>query len=77
MEGCKERGVAIGYDHRRTDAVSSRSFALLSAAVFLSRGFKVYLFRDIVCTPLVVSGRKEQWHACFTCLVAVVVPTGV
>jgi len=51
----KTRGVAIGYDHRRTSAVSSKQFALLAAAVFLSRGVKVYLMGDIVCTPLVVS----------------------
>lgn len=31
----------IGYDHRRSGALSSLGFARISAAVFLSQGFKV------------------------------------
>lgn len=54
-EGLK-RGVAIGYDHRaRADLdIASENFALLTASVFLSRGFKVFLYPTMVATPLVV-----------------------
>lgn len=44
-----ERGVVIGFDARH----NSSRFARLSANVFLSLGVKVYLFRDICCTPFV------------------------
>lgn len=43
------RGVAIGYDGR----YNSLTFAQLTAATFVSRGFKVYLYSQIVATPLV------------------------
>lgn len=48
------RGVVVGYDHRGTDSLSSRTFAMYTAAAFLSRGFTVYLYPDLVATPLVV-----------------------
>lgn len=44
------RGVVIGYDHRH----HSKDFALLTAAAFLHRGVKVYLYDVLVHTPLVV-----------------------
>ncbi len=43
-----------GYDHRRLDSLSSERFALLSAAVCLHRGFRLYFFNKMVATPLVV-----------------------
>ncbi|KAL9643233.1 hypothetical protein ABK040_014690 [Willaertia magna] len=41
--------IVIGYDGRH----HSKQFAHLAAAVFLTKGFTVYLYRTIVCTPLV------------------------
>lgn len=37
----KEKGLAIGYDHRRLGSISSRRLAETTAAVFLAAGFKV------------------------------------
>jgi phosphomannomutase len=34
----RQRGVCIGYDHRQRGTLSSETFALLTAAVFLSQG---------------------------------------
>lgn len=48
------KGVVIGHDHR----YNSERFAKLSAAVFLSKGFTVYYYRELVHTPLVVSQIK-------------------
>ncbi|KAL8427507.1 hypothetical protein Efla_000544 [Eimeria flavescens] len=48
-EVCRERGIVIGRDVRH----NSERFSHLTAAVFLSRGFKVYLFHQQVHTPLV------------------------
>ncbi|XP_062514862.1 phosphopentomutase-like isoform X2 [Corticium candelabrum] len=45
----QDRGVIIGHDARH----NSRRFAALAAAVFISQGVRVYLFRDIVPTPYV------------------------
>lgn len=52
----KERGVVIGYDARAhpLSGGSSKRFASLAAAVFISRGVPVYLFSDITPTPFVV-----------------------
>lgn len=52
----KERGVVIGYDARAHPASggSSKRFASLAAAVFISRGVPVHLFSDITPTPFVV-----------------------
>jgi phosphomannomutase len=51
----KQAGFVIGYDHRFSPEwqCSSLSFALATAAVFISRGRKVYLFENFVATPLV------------------------
>ncbi|XP_029000176.1 phosphoglucomutase-2 [Betta splendens] len=51
----KERGVVIGYDARAHPASggSSKRFASLAAAVFISRGVPVHLFSDITPTPFV------------------------
>ena len=47
--GKKDLSVAIGYDGRH----NSERYARLTAAVFLAKGFTVYLFNRIVATPLV------------------------
>ncbi len=47
----RERGVVIGHDHRH----NSERFAKLSAGVFLKNNIKVYFFRKLVHTPMVVS----------------------
>ncbi|QRW24153.1 phosphoglucomutase/phosphomannomutase, alpha/beta/alpha domain protein [Rhizoctonia solani] len=44
-----ERGVVVGHDHR----YNSEKWAQLTAAAFVSKGFKVYLYKGIVHTPLV------------------------
>ncbi|KIM33579.1 hypothetical protein M408DRAFT_326264 [Serendipita vermifera MAFF 305830] len=49
VDRAKERGVVIGHDHRH----NSERWAKLTAAVFLEQGFKVYLHRGLVHTPLV------------------------
>ena len=49
-----QNGVCIGYDHRAMeDVLSSKTFALITAAVFMSQGIKVHLYNDFVATPLV------------------------
>ncbi|KAI9291643.1 hypothetical protein K502DRAFT_368271 [Neoconidiobolus thromboides FSU 785] len=54
------RGIVIGYDHR----YNSERFAKLTAAAFLTKGFKVYLYSKLVHTPLVPFGIKELGAAC-------------
>lgn len=49
----KEKGLVVGYDHRRLGTLSSQGFARITAAVFLSQGFKVYLLENFVATPFV------------------------
>jgi phosphomannomutase len=49
----KERGIVVGYDHRKASSLSSLGFARYTAAVFLSQGFKVYLLENFVATPFV------------------------
>jgi hypothetical protein len=49
----RERGVCIGYDHRRRGTLHSGRFALLAATVFVSRGVPVMLYGKMVPTPLV------------------------
>ena len=52
----------ISYAHRALGIYSSRSFAYLSACIFMSRGYKVFLSRDMCATPLVVfSLFFSQW----------------
>lgn len=46
-----QAGIVIGYDARH----NSRTFAYLTASIFLNAGVPVYLFRQIVPTPFVVS----------------------
>ncbi|MEQ2219038.1 Phosphoglucomutase-2 [Xenoophorus captivus] len=52
----KERGVVIGYDARAhpPSGGSSKRFARLAAAVFISQGVPVHLFSEITPTPFVV-----------------------
>ena len=52
-EQAKIMGVALGYDHRQR-SLSSKRFAELTASVCLHCGFRVYLYEDVVATPLVV-----------------------
>ncbi|KAG9056419.1 Phosphoglucomutase-3 [Serendipita sp. 407] len=49
VQNAKSRGVVVGHDHR----YNSERWAGLTAAVFLQKGFKVYLHRGLVHTPLV------------------------
>ncbi|KAF8819280.1 glucosephosphate-mutase GPM2, partial [Cardiosporidium cionae] len=51
-----DAGVIIGFDGRR----NSRNFAHCSAAIFLSKGFKVYLFDTVVPTPFIPFGVYEK-----------------
>ena len=46
-----EFGISIGYDARH----NSKTFAYLTANIFLNAGVLVYLFRQIVPTPFVVN----------------------
>ncbi|XP_053962202.1 phosphopentomutase-like [Anastrepha ludens] len=45
----KTRGIVFGFDGRH----NSKRFAELSANIFIRAGFKVYLYRCLVATPLV------------------------
>lgn len=56
LEQVKAKGFCIGYDHRH----NSHSFALITAAVFLSHGFKVFMFSQLVPTPLVPYSIKHK-----------------
>jgi phosphoglucomutase len=51
VEDAKTRGVVVGHDHRH----HSEDFARLTAAAFLQRGIKVWYYKELVHTPLVVS----------------------
>jgi phosphomannomutase len=55
-EVAARQGVVIGYDHRRLGTLTSKGFGELSARVFAAEGIKVYLFEDLVATPLVAYG---------------------
>lgn len=50
-EACllRKNGIVIGYDGRH----NSKRFAELSAAIFLNKGYPVYLFNPVVPTPFV------------------------
>jgi phosphomannomutase len=52
VDGAREKGVVVGYDHRKR----SRRFAEITANVFLARGFKVYLSERLCATPYVAYG---------------------
>lgn len=56
----KSRGVVIGYDHRH----NSHRFATLTALAFGHLGFKVYLYSDLVHTPLVPFGINKLKASC-------------
>lgn len=45
--------VVVGFDHRARGAITSRRFALITAAACLAKGLKVHLFSRLTCTPLV------------------------
>ena len=60
----KKRGIVLGFDHRARGALNSKRFALLTAAVFLSRGHKVLLFGAYVPTPFVPFAVKKYGAAC-------------
>ncbi|KAJ7043327.1 hypothetical protein C8F04DRAFT_944528 [Mycena alexandri] len=49
VENAASRGVVIGHDHRH----NSERWAQLTAAVFVNSGFKAYLHRGLVHTPMV------------------------
>ena len=57
-----EKGVAIGYDHRANDSLSSKKFGAIASAVLLSRGFKVYLVEKdgFAATPIVAFCTLEK-----------------
>lgn len=46
---CRMRGIVFGYDGRH----NSKRFAELSANIFVRAGFRVYLYRRMVLTPMV------------------------
>jgi hypothetical protein len=48
VEDAASRGVVIGHDHR----YNSERWAELTAAVFIDSGFKAYLHRGLVHTPM-------------------------
>lgn len=56
-DAARARGVAVGFDHRGKAefGISSEHFARLTAAALISKGFRVYLFRHLCATPLIVS----------------------
>jgi len=56
---CRERGVVIGYDHRRSGELSSEGFAALAAEVCMERGLRVMLFEGFTHTPLVPFAVRE------------------
>lgn len=68
----KERGVVIGYDARAhpPSGGSSKRFASLAAAVFISRGVPVHLFSDITPTPFVVIALILSHFFCCLCIKA-------
>jgi phosphoglucomutase len=47
----QKRGIVIGYDGRH----NSELWARLTAATFLSKGFRVYLFSQLAATPVCIS----------------------
>ena len=56
----KNMGVVIGYDHRN----ESKDFAHLITGSFVGKGIKVYLFRNLVATPMVPFGIKSLKALC-------------
>lgn len=60
IHSAQEMGIVIGFDHR----YNSERFAKLTAAVFLQKGVKVYLYRQLVHTPMVPFGIHNLKAAC-------------
>lgn len=58
IPNARERGVVVGYDHRKFGGMSSERFAQLARGVFKRRGWKVYGFEGLVHTPMVVSDEE-------------------
>eukprot|EP01128_Nolandella_sp_AFSM9_P008630 TRINITY_DN5317_c0_g1_i1.p1 TRINITY_DN5317_c0_g1~~TRINITY_DN5317_c0_g1_i1.p1 ORF type:complete len:588 (-),score=161.29 TRINITY_DN5317_c0_g1_i1:353-2116(-) len=58
------RGLALGYDGR----YNSIAFARRTAATFLSKGFKVYMFDTVIPTPLVAFATTH-----YNCCVGIVI----
>ncbi|KAH6565777.1 hypothetical protein BASA50_003368 [Batrachochytrium salamandrivorans] len=56
----KTKGVVIGHDHRH----NSDAFARVTAAVFASKGVKVYYYKDLVHTPMVPFGVTSLGAGC-------------
>lgn len=56
----KNLGVVIGYDHRH----ESQDFAHLISGTFIGKGIKVFLFRNVVATPLVPFAIKRLNAVC-------------
>lgn len=54
VDHAPERGVVIGHDHRH----NSHRWALLTAAAFIHKGVKVYLYEDLVHTPMLVTAHS-------------------
>ncbi len=59
----KQRGVVVGFDGRH----NSVEFAHATAATFISRGFKVYLFSEMCPTPFVVRVCVASVFVCIRC----------
>ena len=59
----KTMGIALGYDHRSSQSLSSLEFAKYIAAVFVSRGVRVYMFSTFVPTPFVVRNSAPSTHS--------------
>ncbi|KAH8117161.1 phosphoglucomutase 1 [Phellopilus nigrolimitatus] len=55
-----KKGIVVGHDHR----YHSREWAELVAMVFLNKGFKVYLHRGLVHTPLIPFSVSRLGAAC-------------
>lgn len=61
---CRTRGIVFGFDGRH----NSKRFAELSSNIFVRAGFRVYLFRQMVLTPMIPFTIKH-----FKCLAGVMV----
>ncbi|KAJ7470417.1 hypothetical protein FB451DRAFT_1339920 [Mycena latifolia] len=60
VQNAASRGVVIGHDHR----YNSERWAELTAAAFVNSGFKVYLHRGLVHTPMVPFSVRSLNAAC-------------
>ncbi|KAL0947282.1 hypothetical protein HGRIS_013402 [Hohenbuehelia grisea] len=60
VKDAASKGVVIGHDHRH----HSQKWAELTAAAFMANNVKVYLYGDLVHTPMVPFGVKTLGAAC-------------